>query len=447
MDLVCSNVCSDHTGCLLSDGALIGVGSATFYNPPLHARSGCHRVHGNLEHEQQRVVLRTLRRLQSTSCDNATRLAAYWNAGFAASFHYLVLQLKQNLRRGGGSLVFGHGVFASGNRWRAVDGRHFLYGACASGGLECVFNLSRISACAAHTRVRAAVRHLQHDLPRHHAADVTFVSPLDWQLYYPSRRIDDAPEWSPTHSLGTLWLISTLSGFLFQLNDHMRDEVDQRRSLIGLARPSVSSSTSAPRPSAPRFLGVQIRRGDACPLKNTSARSAVSAQGTQGLPTLTRECAPTARYVAPILRLASTHKLNTVLLATDDMNATAELTAALASTPHPMRVISQGASALRSNDPRESTKRIERRLAGLKRSSRTLHAATVEVLTDIDTLADADAFVGPMTSQVMRLAFELSLFRKGRVVPFESLDIGWCWGGYAAVPVTHRDGGKWTLTC
>ena len=52
-----------------------------------------------------------------------------------------------------------------------------------------------------------------------------------------------------------------------------------------------------------------------------------------------------------------------------------------------------------------------------------------------------------MSSHVMRLAFELSLYRKGYVVPYESVDISWCWGGYAAVTVTDREGTRWRYQC
>ena len=45
-------------------------------------------------------------------------------------------------------------------------------------------------------------------------------------------------------------------------------------------------------------------------------------------------------------------------------------------------------------------------------------------------LANSTALVGGFHSQVFRLAFELSYFRKdGHIIPFKSIDISWCYGG------------------
>ena len=83
----------------------------------------------------------------------------------------------------------------------------------------------------------------------------------------------------------------------------------------------------------------------------------------------------------------------------------------------------------------------------MRRDSVALEHATIGVVTDIDALADASALVGAFSSQLFRLAFELSYFRKRAIVPFESVDIGWCWGGYAPVTVTDREGRRWSYAC
>ena len=58
------------------------------------------------------------------------------------------------------------------------------------------------------------------------------------------------------------------------------------------------------------------------------------------------------------------------------------------------------------------------------------------------------ALVGPMSSQLFRLAFELSYHRKGgAAVAYESVDVTWCWGGFAAVPVSDRQGRRWRYEC
>ena len=133
-------------------------------------------------------------------------------------------------------------------------------------------------------------------------------------------------------------------------------------------------------------------------------------------------------------------------MASDDPHAADEVREAL-KPDSTVRVIAQQAAALGSNKSKVLRTRIERRLNRLSRDSPLLWEATAEVLADMDMLADASALVGPFTSQVFRLAFELSYFRKSRVVPFESVDTSWCWGGYAPVQVSDGQGRKWTYNC
>jgi hypothetical protein len=49
-----------------------------------------------------------------------------------------------------------------------------------------------------------------------------------------------------------------------------------------------------------------------------------------------------------------------------------------------------------------------------------------DFLVDVTLLADTDGFVGKFTSNVDRIAYSLSVGRRGCAVPFVSLDSFWC---------------------
>jgi hypothetical protein len=64
-----------------------------------------------------------------------------------------------------------------------------------------------------------------------------------------------------------------------------------------------------------------------------------------------------------------------------------------------------------------------------------LQEQSLGVVTDIEILARADAFVGTFTSALNCAAFQLSYARKGYVKPFVSIDIAWCWSGFHLIQV------------
>ena len=520
------------------------------------------------------ALMLALDRLQNPSddmCNQSARLAHYWNGGFAATFHYLVLTLKRALRDGRGAVVFARGAFPANNRWQPADRRQFYYGACASGGLECV--LAPSSSCGAVHAVRQSVQRLQQSLPPRLAGDTAFVDPAGWRLYYPSRVVDNAPEWLPSalssgsvspplpattlasatenafsaapvavtnalpaatstatnhastaatatnaaasssssntsnpaaltnaswqhHAIAatskslavtatppplvpssTFWLIAGLSGFLFRLSDAVQSAVARVR-VVRLGEP---------------YVGVHVRRGDACdsqrtlsgsrkPLADANYSALRPMRGTR-YPAFVRTCTPTAVYAAHAARLARELSVPTIFLATDDVEVREEMwealqavdsrlilrsrvaprvgplatqkvavrsssagaTAGATAETQPAGLINAASAATSSRRPRPA--RVERELQGMRRDSVALEHATIGVVTDIDALADASALVGAFSSQLFRLAFELSYFRKRAIVPFESVDIGWCWGGYAPVTVTDREGRRWSYAC
>lgn len=326
--------------------------------------------------------------------------------------------------------------------------------------------------------MRTAVERLQSKLPKRHAGNVAYIDPVGWKLHFPSRVVDAAPAWTPQwmalphgqpqagglaggSSLGDRFeLIAAISGFLWQLSARMRNEVERRRLL----------------PPGSRYVGVHIRRGDSC--GGRSVRPLTPAPGDpsgyRSPPPYTRVCMPAASYVAPIRRVLTKLRADglgatphTLLVASDDPNAADELRAALASdsimrslrlevvSRHPAKLDTTADTTLSSKPSMHSTSsssataatRIEQRLRIHPRDSVVLHAETAEAVADIDALANATALVGPFSSQMFRLAFELSYFRRAAVVPVESVDIGWCWGGYERVPVTDREGRRWTYQC
>ena len=121
--------------------------------------------------------------------------------------------------------------------------------------------------------------------------------------------------------------------------------------------------------------------------------------------------------------MAKQYDLRHVFVASDDAHAASDLQRLLPSLE---------VSAFNAAISQESgnTRRIELRLAALGRLDWRLRMLTIEVLADVEMLANSTALVGGFHSQVFRLAFELSYFRKdGHIIPFKSIDISWCYGG------------------
>eukprot|EP00325_Prymnesiales_sp_UTEX-LB-985_P003627 CAMPEP_0174712444 /NCGR_PEP_ID=MMETSP1094-20130205/13434_1 /TAXON_ID=156173 /ORGANISM="Chrysochromulina brevifilum, Strain UTEX LB 985" /LENGTH=116 /DNA_ID=CAMNT_0015911513 /DNA_START=129 /DNA_END=479 /DNA_ORIENTATION=- len=67
-------------------------------------------------------------------------------------------------------------------------------------------------------------------------------------------------------------------------------------------------------------------------------------------------------------------------------------------------------------------------------SSSPTWAAFESFVIDLHAMASCDAVVGKFTSNLARLVFELISARLGRVAPYISLDVPWCFGGRAPSP-------------
>jgi hypothetical protein len=63
-----------------------------------------------------------------------------------------------------------------------------------------------------------------------------------------------------------------------------------------------------------------------------------------------------------------------------------------------------------------------------------------DTITDVLLLAGASALVGQFSSNLPRLALELSTAQKHLVLPFISLDIPWCYAGSNSIAIEGHDG-------
>ena len=187
---------------------------------------------------------------------------------------------------------------------------------------------------------------------------------------------------------------------------------------LALLRPDLSPLAS---PTAHLRLGgpciaAQLRFGDSC--------------GTNAFHT-GRRCGPVQEYVDAVVKLRDRYGITRVVAASDSARSLAEFTSLLGArgmhvttlTP-PERL--QGDAILRE---RKMVEHVMVRNA-------TLAWAMLETfLVDLYGLSQScDALVTKFTSNMGRLLLELIAARLGRVPPYVSLDVPWCFGNRAASP-------------
>ena len=187
---------------------------------------------------------------------------------------------------------------------------------------------------------------------------------------------------------------------------------------LALLRPDLSPLAS---PTAHLRLGgpciaAQLRFGDSC--------------GTNAFHT-GRRCGPVQEYVDAVVKLRDRYGITRVVTASDSARSLAEFTSLLGArgmhvttlTP-PERL--QGDAILRE---RKMVEHVMVRNA-------TLAWAMLETfLVDLYGLSQScDALVTKFTSNMGRLLLELIAARLGRVPPYVSLDVPWCFGNRAASP-------------
>ena len=361
---------------------------------PTSAEIACQRIFGGKEDWATSDLMRRLEILQHhpSGCRRARR-ARFPNHGAAATMHYLIIQLKRGFREG---------------RPISFQGQ-WIYSACPGGNVSCIFQSETscpipdwVEERQANTEVFAIgeeqADHLSsYDLERKEELDPHYLPPM-YQV----------------EGKTVFWYNSMFSGFLFKLTKSLETAVFRTQSALGLI-------------SGEKYVGVQIRRGDACGQ--------------------TRPCVQLDLYASAVTDICQRYNIWKVYLASDSSDAIAELKELL---PEKVEIVYQaldreyleegthgcGSLVWRSLGPigrHVGCEWIEDKLA---RASQEDKATQIRgVIVDISLLAEADAFVGTFTSALSRMAFQLSFAKKGYVKPFISLDIPWCWAGFHLIDV------------
>ena len=399
--------CSDRLGCLCEragDECTLGLSSTAEYLPDADYVASLQAA-AVAPPAASLDMLGSLLELQFPRTCARAAAAGYWNAGFGATFHYVLVNLKRAYRDSSPAAFLWAGsptaryanrsaplLLDSGGRWN--------YGHCTSGGLDCVF-LPHTS-CEAHLRAN--------DVDRR-------------RLKYPVRLPDHEAGWVPARfeeaGHGVFWLISTLAGFMWRLQP----------TVVRAVRKAAGRIAGLPE----RYLGLHLRRGDAC---------ANGADKRAALRKMDRWCAPVSEYAAQVERVARRYQLESVFVASDEEAALAELRNLLPShlTLFTQPTVFSGhATHTRDGGSIEETM--------FRASEDSKQVATAEVVTDVVLLAQSRVLVGAFSSTISRLALELHYFHTSRMPPFVSLDFSWCWGGYSRVPVTVRGGNTSRYPC
>ena len=356
-----------------------------------------------------------LRALQETptACSRA-RLARFPNHGAAASMNYLVIQLKRGLR----------------DQRPVVFTGHWIYAGCVSQDLSCLFVPSSVCNTTGATAGAWSADGGERDwsIQSHGIHEV--LGGTERGGSYPERQQEVDPAFVlPVYEAegrGVFWYNSVVTGYALRLQPVVAAHVQRVASRLGLARQ--------------RYIGVQIRRGDACGQ--------------------TRPCLDVRLYAEHVVRVARAYSLSWVYVSSDDPDASSELQAALdrewgggggegnltvvgqqldraflaKNTEQCAVLANQGMRTSYGIDgARLGCEWIEDKLA--RASFAEKEHQSLGVVTDIEMLANASAFVGTFTSALNRVAFQLSFSRKGYVMPFVSLDIPWCWAGFHLIQV------------
>ena len=241
------------------------------------------------------------------------------------------------------------------------------------------------------------------------------------------------PRWVPpayAGRRGSFWFRSMLAGYLFA---PLPEYLAHFRHLETRLRPSVTGRVNERRPSRQSgIVGVHIRRGDAC-------------HNPSGIDH-NQHCVATDKYLAAIRRmLAQYPDMKRVFVATNaGPLLIEEVRRGLAGVEVIVQDISDRAKygcceegdldCSATHECLHTDDRLRRSLAMRQEEGGGQDTHAHEIVSDILGLASCDALVGTMTSQVLRLALELSYFWRGHLVPWQSLDIPWCWEGYGRAP-------------
>jgi hypothetical protein len=193
------------------------------------------------------------------------------------------------------------------------------------------------------------------------------------------------------YNKGLFFFRSAIVAHMMRLNKKTIEELDLQRvkESIGFKHP---------------IIGVHVRRGDAC---HTTGRK--------------NRCRSFENTYLPHIRtLSEKYGVNRVFLATDDDELLRKVKNSPAANEFEFVNVDMDRSIYKAS------RLIERRTELYTEKSNVAHEMTLQALTDIFLLAEADAFIGHFLSNLSRLAIELSAAEKGFVPPFISVDGQWC---------------------
>uniref|UniRef100_A0A061RIC3 Alpha-( )-fucosyltransferase n=1 Tax=Tetraselmis sp. GSL018 TaxID=582737 RepID=A0A061RIC3_9CHLO len=191
----------------------------------------------------------------------------------------------------------------------------------------------------------------------------------------------------PYRPQGLFWWRSAMAAFLVRANaDTARSlQLEDLKRRIGFVRP---------------IIGVHVRHGDAC---HTTIRKG--------------RCKGLAAYIPEIRLMSERYNTTRVFLATDDAGVIRDA----ARFPEFTFVhIDFDRKVLDSKEQIEYRKRL------WDGSSDDGHRILTSSLTDLLLLAEADALIAHLLSNMSRLALELNAALNQRVPPFSSMDGPWC---------------------
>ena len=307
-------------------------------------------------------------------------------AGFASTIHFLSGYLS-DAHLENKPWVFGGRLNYAYNRNCANLKR--------AGDVECYFE--PYSACGKIKRATFAkwkpypAKTNRCTMPRNRCRDLAPWKrvPTNVKNYYSSQSPSSTSTLSYTK--GLFFFRSAIVARMMRLNQKTVEELNLRavKESIGFKHP---------------IIGVHVRRGDAC---HTTGRK--------------NRCRSFEEMYLPHIRtLSEKYGVNRVFLATDDDVFLRNVRSSPAANEFEFVNVNMDRSVY------AASRLIERRTELYTEKSNVAHEMTLQALTDIFLLAEADAFIGHFLSNLSRLAIELSAVEKGFVPPFVSVDGQWC---------------------
>ena len=404
-----SSVCECRLGEVLQDGACSPVSDVVSYFPPPSEVRGAECPGWA---EQADRLGREIKGLQWDRCTATTFAPSLLPPhGFGSTFMYAAYGLARGL--------------AAGKAFDVVPGSFRLFARDDCGGsFMCYFDpFSRCGEAAFKRWERAGRQRVNFKHTAYGGAKVAKRMTQNDKRKRPLQ-VPGAYEGAATMA----WYHSELVAYLWRPKPEVRNMVEDIKRQIGYRHP---------------IVGMHVRRGDAC---RDTERTPLS------------QCYELAAYMAHAQKMQDLYGVENIFLATDDPEVVREaegkyrgfrfIYAPIDREWYDAQPKSAGAGPPPPPLPGLWRGGIEYRL---DTGEGDPGKVGLEAVIDAELLGQADFFVGTLGSNLGRIAFELILSRKRRVVPFASLDIGWC-ASYSTKPggfqlVTTADGRQEPFEC